>query len=111
MPPVVCLTDCSRAGAAPTNSLKSAAYAEPKDGLFLVKEEGKPVYRLVATRVGIISINQSKWHVQNRDLQPQLPAHAAADIGEFSKQTLVKPDDRIGLRVTAKKNLLQAKRQ
>src|SRR5438874_2273890 len=53
---LVCLIGHPRSGS--VNCLKSAAYAEPKDALFLVKEEWKTIYDLIFPRVGIISINK-----------------------------------------------------
>src|SRR5437870_3589433 len=86
-------------------SLKSAAYAEPKDAFFLVKEERKTVDDLVATRVGIISINEAKRHVENRYLDAKLGAHAGAEVGKLRKQTLIKSHDGVGLRLATKEYL------
>src|SRR5258706_4259246 len=63
--------------------LKSAAYTEAKNALFLVEEKWKTVNRLVFPRVGIISINKTKRHVQNRYLKAHFGADAAAYVAEF----------------------------
>src|ERR1051325_10836349 len=75
--------------------LKSAPHAEAKDRLFLVKEERKSVDDLIFTSVRIISINQSKRHVQNWHLNAQLRAQTAAQVAELGKQALVEADHRI----------------
>src|SRR5438132_6474085 len=91
--------------------LKSAAYAEPKEPLFLVKEKRKTVDDLVATCVGIISINEAKRHVENRHLDPKLGAHAGAVVGKLRKQTLIEAHDGVGLGLATKEYLLQTEGQ
>src|SRR5437899_10808103 len=91
------------------NCLESAAHAEAKDALFLVEEEWKPINHLVATRVGIISIDEAKRHVENRYLETNLGPHAAANVAEFREQTLVEPHDGVRLGIATKKNRIETK--
>jgi hypothetical protein len=86
--------------------LKSAAYAEPEDGLFLVKEERETINDLVLPGVRIISINKPKRHVENGYLDAELGAHAAADVAKLREQTLIKADDGVCLGLAAEKYLL-----
>ena len=105
---LVCLIGDPLSGS--VNCLKSAAYAESKDALFLVKEEWKTINDLVFPRVGIISINKTKRHVENRYLKANFGAHTAADVRELREQTLVKADHRICLRFAAQKYWKESKR-
>src|SRR3989442_12178294 len=93
------------------NCLESAAHAEAKDALFLVEEEWKPINRLVATRVGIISIDKAKRHVENRYLETNLGAHAAADVAELREQTLVEAHDGVSLSIATQVNRIVTLRQ
>ena len=63
--------------------LEGAAHAETKYTLFLVKEEWETINDLIATRVGIISINDAKRHVQNRHLKAELGSQTAANIAKL----------------------------
>src|SRR6266581_7610252 len=91
------------------NCLESAAHAEAKDALFLVEEEWKPINHLVATRVGIISIDKAKRHVENRYLEANLGAHAAANVAELREQTLVEAHDGVRLSIATQKNRIETK--
>ena len=106
---LVCLIGDPFAGA--VNCLKCAAYAEPKDALFLVKEEWKTIDDLVLPGVGIISINEAKRHVKNRYLETKLGTHAATDVAKLRKQTFIQPDHRVCLRLAAEKYLLHTEGQ
>src|ERR1041384_8346443 len=108
---LVCLIGPGPVGAWLRYSLKSASDAKAKDRLFLVKEERKSVDHLILTGIWIISINQAKRHVENRHLNANFRAHAAADVAEFCKQTLVQSDHGVSLRFTANEDLLQPERQ
>src|SRR5207244_1556668 len=89
------------------NCLESAAHAEAKDALFLVEEEWKPINHLVATRVGIISIDEAKRHVENRYLEPNLGAHTAANVAELREQTLVEAHDGVRLSFATQVNRIE----
>src|SRR5207245_2768154 len=91
--------------------LKSAADAEPKHALFLVKEKWKTINDLVLPRVGIISINKTKRHVENRYLEADLSAHTGPDVGELREQTLTQADHGICLRFAPQIYGEEAKRQ
>src|SRR5438477_3334844 len=91
------------------NCLESAAHAEAKDALFLVEEEWKPINHLVATRVGIISIDKAKRHVENRYLETNLGAHAAANVADLHKQTLVEAHDGVRLSIATQENRIETK--
>src|SRR6266404_3128704 len=95
------------------NCLKSAANAEAEHALFLAlaKEEGKTIDNLVFPSVGIISINKTKRHVENRYLETNLGAHTAADVGELGEQALIKAHHGICLRVPAHKHREESERQ
>src|SRR6184192_2001986 len=93
------------------NSLKSASDAKAKDRLFLVKEDRRSVDQLILTGIWIISINQAKRHVQNRHLNADFSAHAAADIAEFCEQALVQSDHCVSLRFTTNEYLLETEGQ
>src|SRR5258708_29420357 len=93
------------------NCLKGAAYAESKDALFLAKEEWKTINNLVFPRVGIISINKTKRHVENRYLEADLGAHTSPDVGELREQTFIKADYGICLRIATQKYREEAKGQ
>src|SRR5260370_38349839 len=90
MPPVWfawSVNDCQRSQS--QQFLKSPAYAEPEDALFLVEPERKSIDNLVLASVWIISINEAKRHVKNRNLEENLDAHAAATVRKLRKQTLI----------------------
>src|SRR5437016_9141123 len=89
------------------NCLESAAHAEAKDALFLVEEEWKPINHLVATRVGIISIDEAKRHVENRYLETNLGPHAAANVAELREQTLVEAHDGVRLSIATEVNRIE----
>ena len=91
------------------NCLESAAYAESKNALFLVEEEWKSINHLVATRVGIISIDKAKRHVENRYLETNLGPHAAANIAKLREQTLVEAHDGVRLSIAPEKNRIETK--
>src|SRR2546425_76485 len=93
------------------NCLESAAHAEAKDALFLVEEEWKPINHLVATRVGIISIDKAKRHVENRYLETNLGAHAAANVAKLREQTLVEAHDGVSLSIATQVNRVETKRK
>src|SRR5712692_1899910 len=105
---LVCLLGDSLRGFS-VNCLESAAHAEAKDALFLVEEEWKPINRLVATRAGIISIDKAKRHVENRYLETNLGAHAAANVAELREQTLVEAHDGVRLSIAAQENRIETK--
>src|SRR6266849_8751846 len=86
--------------------LKSPAYAEPEHALFLVEPERKSIDNLVLASVWIISINEAKRHVENRNLEANLGAHAAAKVRKLRKQTLVQAHHSVPLRFAAQENLL-----
>jgi hypothetical protein len=91
--------------------LKSAAYAEPENALFLTKDKWKTVNELVFPRVGIISINKAKRHVENWNLKANLGAHTAPYIRELGEQTFIKADYGICLRVATHKYWKEPDRQ
>src|SRR5437764_2189811 len=93
------------------NSLKSASDAKAKDRLFLVKEERKSVDHLILTGIWIIRIDQAKRHVQNRHLNADFRAHAAADVVEFCEQALVQSNHGVSLRLTTNEYLLETERK
>src|SRR5207302_3015483 len=93
------------------NCLESAAHAEAKDALFLVEEEWKPINHLVATRVGIISIDEAKRHVENRYLETNLGSHAAANVAKLREQTLVEAHDGVRLSIATQENRVETKRK
>src|SRR3989442_619301 len=109
MPRVWFALSCDSLRGFSVNCLESAAHAEAKDALFLVEEEWKSINHLVATRVGIISIDEAKRHVKNRYLETNLGAHAAANVAKLREQTLVESHDRIRLRFSAQENRVETK--
>src|SRR5262245_42854140 len=98
-------------GTASVYLLKTAPFANAEDRLSLVKEERKSVDDLIFTSIGIISINQTKRHVKNGHLNTNLSPNAAAKVGEFIEQALVKSNNRITLGLAAQEDRLQSGRQ
>ena len=68
--------------------LKGASDTEADDPLFFVKEERKPVNKLVRPGIWIIRKDQAKRYIDDGHLDPDFHAEAGSVIAEFRKEAL-----------------------
>jgi len=90
--------------------LKSATYTETGNKSLLVEDQWEALNKLVLPGPRIISKDQPKRHVDNRNLETYLSAHAGVKVAELSKNAFVQFDDRVRLRLAAKEYLLHPDR-